>query len=110
LNLSSSHLISSLIISPHRIVQVINWMDETSAINSCPGAGFTANGTNQTLVDAWVRDTINRTHFDGYDGLLFGVPRAGRVIPDIDTSMQAVALVSDHGARVLLICSSVRSR
>eukprot|EP01052_Picozoa_sp_SAG31_P001871 SAG31_NODE_63_length_28659_cov_23.074685_6_plen_271_part_00 len=58
-------------------VQVVNWMDTTSAINQCPGAGFTVNGTNQTEIDQWVKDTVNRTQFDGYDGILFDIEGGG---------------------------------
>jgi hypothetical protein len=37
---------------PHR-TQVTNWLDVTSQINQCPGAGFAVNGTNQTKIDGF---------------------------------------------------------
>ena len=83
-------------------VQVINWMDETSNINQCPGAvtpttttptthptapphlpgtttaqGFTVNGTNQTKIQEWINGTVNVTMALGYDGLLFDIEGGG---------------------------------
>eukprot|EP01050_Picozoa_sp_SAG11_P007509 SAG11_NODE_628_length_8077_cov_4.820632_8_plen_94_part_00 len=58
-------------------VQVINWMDDTSDINQCPGAGFTVNGTNHTKVQQWIKDTVNVTQALGYDGLLFDIEGGG---------------------------------